>query len=443
MTTTTITPLGSFRNEKPYPFCPGCGHGPILDRLDEAFASLGIDPAKVVLVSDIGCAGLSDQYFATSAFHGLHGRSITYATGIKLANPDLTVVVVMGDGGTGIGGAHLLGAARRNIGITVIVMNNLNFGMTGGQHSTTTPESAITSTTPGGNLEHPLDICATVGVNGAGYAYRGTSFDDDLADRIAAAIAHPGFALLDIWELCTAHFVRANRFSRRGIEQTMDDLGFARGILYQRDVAGCTEAYRIAHAAELGDSLSVAPQDIATEFCNQLAAPQTLLLAGSAGAKVRSAARIVAEAAIRSGLWVTQKDDYPVTVKTGHSLSQLTLSPQAEPLGPVVVPNVLVLLSHDGLRKVRGLLDEMGPADIVVAPPALADLTTAARVHIVDPATSPTRIASSAQALALAAAAIDTLGWFDIAALRSAASSGAFGESNARAVDAGLALAVS
>ena len=70
MTTTTITPLGSFRNEKPYPFCPGCGHGPILDRLDEALASLGIDPAKVVLVSDIGCAGLSDQYFATSAFTG-------------------------------------------------------------------------------------------------------------------------------------------------------------------------------------------------------------------------------------------------------------------------------------------------------------------------------------------------------------------------------------
>ena len=113
MTTTTITPLASYRNELPYPFCPGCGHSPILDALNEALVRRGTDPANVVIVSDIGCSGLSDQYFVTSAFHGLHGRSITYATGIKLARPDLDVVVVMGDGGTGIGGAHLLNAARR------------------------------------------------------------------------------------------------------------------------------------------------------------------------------------------------------------------------------------------------------------------------------------------------------------------------------------------
>ena len=82
-----------FRNERAYPFCPGCGHGLILDALDAALSDLGLDPRRVVLVTDIGCSGLSDQYFTTSAFHGLHGRSITYATGIKLANPDLTVIV--------------------------------------------------------------------------------------------------------------------------------------------------------------------------------------------------------------------------------------------------------------------------------------------------------------------------------------------------------------
>ena len=173
MTGVTINPPGSYRNERAYPFCPGCGHGPILDALDRALVKRGVDPAEIVIVSDIGCSGLSDQYFKTSAFHGLHGRSITYATGIKLANPDLEVVVVMGDGGTGIGGAHLINAARRNVGITVIVMNNLNFGMTGGQHSTTTPAGAITTTTPLGNLESPLDICGTAGVNGAAMAYRG------------------------------------------------------------------------------------------------------------------------------------------------------------------------------------------------------------------------------------------------------------------------------
>ena len=185
---TTITPLATFRNDRPYPFCPGCGHGPVLDRLNEALVELQTRPEDVVIVSDIGCSGLSDQYFTTSAFHGLHGRSVTYATGIKLANPGLTVIVIMGDGGTGIGGTHLISAARRNIGITVLVMNNMNFGMTGGQHSTTTIEGAVTSTTPGGNLEHPLDVCATVGVNGAAYVYRGTSFDDELASRFADAI---------------------------------------------------------------------------------------------------------------------------------------------------------------------------------------------------------------------------------------------------------------
>ncbi|HSG79272.1 MAG TPA: thiamine pyrophosphate-dependent enzyme, partial [Acidimicrobiia bacterium] len=147
--TITVTPLETYRNETPYPFCPGCGHGTILDALDEALRRLGRPPEEVVIVSDIGCAGLSDQYFGTSAFHGLHGRSVTYATGIKLARPDLEVVVIMGDGGTGIGGTHLVNAARRNVGITVLVFNNMNFGMTGGQHSTTTPEGSITSTTPG------------------------------------------------------------------------------------------------------------------------------------------------------------------------------------------------------------------------------------------------------------------------------------------------------
>ena len=252
---------------------------------------------------------------------------------------------------------------------------------------------------------------------------------------------HPGFALLDIWELCTAHFVRANRFSRRGIEQTMDDLGLS-WILYQRDVAGYTEAYRIAHAAELGDSLSVAPQCIATEFSNQLAAPQTLLLAGSAGAKVRSAARIVAEAAIRSGLWVTQKDDVPVTVKTGHSLSQLTLSPQAEPLGPVVVPNVLVLLSTMGCAKC-GTARRDGPGG------HRRRASCACRTHHggQGPHRRSGHVADSDRLERPSAGACGRghrhagVVRYRRTALRRFV--WAFGESNARAVDAGLALAVS
>jgi len=239
-----ILPKPTLRTEDDYPFCPGCGHGPVLDALNDALVKLGLAPHEVVIVSDIGCSGLSDQYFTTSAFHGLHGRSITYATGIKLQRPDLEVVVIMGDGGTGIGGAHLLSAARRNIGITVLVLNNFNFGMTGGQHSTTTPEDFITPTTPSGNLEHPLDLCATVGVNGAAYAYRGTSFDDDLVDRIVEGIEVDGFSMMDVWDLCTAYFVRNNKFSRRQIDQTMEALGLESGVLYRNERQEFSAAYR-------------------------------------------------------------------------------------------------------------------------------------------------------------------------------------------------------
>src|ERR1035437_7513715 len=109
------------------PFCPGCGHERLLKELDRALTLLQLDPRKIVIVTDIGCIGLADQYFKTNAFHGLHGRSLTYATGLKLARPELTVITLIGDGGCGIGGAHLLSAARRNVDVTLIVANNFNY----------------------------------------------------------------------------------------------------------------------------------------------------------------------------------------------------------------------------------------------------------------------------------------------------------------------------
>ncbi len=118
------SPSATYRNEKRYPFCPGCGHGSILDSLNKALVRMNIDPRKLVIVSDIGCSGLSDQYFDTNAFHGLHGRSITYASGIKMAQPELEVIVIMGDGGTGIGGLPALPGRRghrRALAFTVSV----------------------------------------------------------------------------------------------------------------------------------------------------------------------------------------------------------------------------------------------------------------------------------------------------------------------------------
>lgn len=412
--------LTSYRNEIPYPFCPGCGHHAILDHLDAALVALKCDPREVVLVSDIGCSGLSDQYFATSAFHGLHGRSITYATGVKLARPDLKVIVVMGDGGTGIGGAHLLNAARRNIGLTVLVFNNFNFGMTGGQHSTTTPAGAITSTTPGGNLERPLDLCATVAANGAGYVWRGTNFDRDLPERIAEAVRSECFALLDIWELCTAYYQPSNHASKKTLATTLDELGMKAGLLHRAEYPEYAAAYRQSTAALRGQPLP-SPRPIEARFTSTLDRPHSVVIAGSAGGKVRSAARLVGEAALLSGLWAAQRDDYPITVKTGHSIAELVLSPRAIDYTAIARPDVLIVLSKDGAAKVGKPLAAMQPDDRVFVVPDVGELKTKAQVTVIDPAQAPIRLGAGRVALYCVAMVLKQTGLISIEALEAAA----------------------
>ena len=119
--------------DRPPVFCPGCSHDRSVHTLDRTLKEMGFKGSDVVIVSDIGCSGLFDTFFKTHAFHGLHGRALTYAAGIKLAQPHLKVIVTMGDGGLGIGGAHFLAACRRNLDLSLLVLNNFNFGMTGGQ----------------------------------------------------------------------------------------------------------------------------------------------------------------------------------------------------------------------------------------------------------------------------------------------------------------------
>ncbi len=432
-----LLPQPTLRTKSDYPFCPGCGHGPVLDALNDALVKLELQPQEIVIVSDIGCSGLSDQYFTTSAFHGLHGRSITYATGIKLMRPDLTVVVIMGDGGTGIGGAHLLSAARRNIGITVLVLNNFNFGMTGGQHSTTTPEGFLTPTTPAGNLEHPLDICATVGVNGAAYSYRGTSFDDDLSDRIAEGITTAGFSILDVWDLCTAYFVRNNKFSRRQIDTTMEALGLESGVLYRNARPEFAVAYR--KLAE-GQHEGLRVKKVEAVDSVQLDRRRHFVLAGSAGGRVRSAARLVSLAAMRAGWWSAQRDDYPITVKSGHSVSEVIVAPEEIHYSGVDKPDVLVVVSEDGVGKSGPYLENMDEDGIVFVAAGLDIPKTAATVVTVDVANADIRIPKASMALAVAAKAIHDTGLVPFDSFKKVAGEGSFGDKNMELVTAGTAL---
>jgi len=437
-TPVTVTPLATYRNETPYPFCPGCGHGPILDRLDAALRELALDPAQVVLVSDIGCSGLSDQYFDTQAFHGLHGRSLTYASGIKLARPELTVIVLMGDGGTGIGGAHLLAAARRNLDLTVLVFDNFNYGMTGGQHSGTTPAGAVTSTTPEGNLEGPLDLCATVVAAGAAFAYRGTSFDTDLGARIAEAIRHPGFSLLDVWEPCTAYFAPRNRLSKKATFDLAERLGFGLGRSAQREVLEYGVALRAASKAHAGAG-ALRADGVTPRFEATLERPFRLVVAGAAGGRVGTAARLVSRAALLSGLWAAQRADYPVTVRTGFSLAELVLAPAPIEDATVTRADALVVTSPEGARMAGRYLATMGGGDRLFVLPGLSAPGAPIEAEVVDPASGAPRLPRDLLATAASAAAVARVGILPDEALGAAAEGEA--EPVAAAVAAGLACA--
>jgi pyruvate/2-oxoacid:ferredoxin oxidoreductase beta subunit len=348
------------------PFCAGCSHEQIFKALDAGLDRAGLGPSDVVVVSDIGCQGIADQKIDVDTFHGLHGRSITYASGIKLARPDLKVVVLVGDGGCGIGGAHLINAARRNIGITVLVFNNFNFGMTGGQPSVTTPFGARTTTTPGGNLERPFDLARLANAAGAGFTARITAMDPDLPDVLARAIHHDGFALIDAWGICTAHFMKRNDLKKARLEE-LAHASPGYGITLQDGVSEYATSLR--HEPD-GPKPELSDTAIPIRFRSTLDRRFGLVLAGSAGMKVATAASLVTRAAVSSGLYATQKSVIPVTVTKGFSLAEVILS--SEPIENLQVrePDVLVISSREGLEKSRPLHD--GAKQILIEP-SLAD----------------------------------------------------------------------
>lgn len=341
----------------PYHFCPGCGHGKILDKLNRALVNLQLDPHKVVIITDIGCAGLSDKYFNTNAFHGLHGRSVTYATGIKLANPDLHVIVLIGDGGCGIGGNHLIHAARRNIGVTVVVFNNFNYGMTGGEHSVTTPDGAITTTTGYGHLERPMDICKTVAVNGANFVARTSSYDTTLAEIFSKAIQVDGFSLVDVWELCTAYFAPSNKFNRQSLEETLARLGFQTGILQHQTRAEYSKAYRDVVIGQ-PDGLLKMRKPIEAKYKSSIGAQWQGMIAGKAGMKTITAARLFSIGALLCGLWSSQRNDYPVTIKSGYSISEIIISPDEILYTGLNQPDILLLLFPESIPEIEPMLQD-------------------------------------------------------------------------------------
>ena len=204
-----------FRYGKKFPnvWCPGCGNGIVMGALLRAISSLQLSKDEVVLASGIGCSGRMPTYLDFDTLHTTHGRALTFATGIKLAKPSLTVITIMGDGdATAIGGNHFIHAARRNLNLTAIIINNSIYGMTGGQYSPTTPFGARSSTSVYGHIEHAFSIAELAVTAGASFVGRSTVYHADQMDKlIGKAIAKRGFAVVEVISNCHVQYGRRNR----------------------------------------------------------------------------------------------------------------------------------------------------------------------------------------------------------------------------------------
>lgn len=211
-------PLAKYvrKDRFPHIWCEGCGDGIILNCFLKALSDLNMDVDELVVVSGIGCIGRIAGYINADSFHTTHGRPIALASGVKLANPKLNVVVISGDGDLfAIGGNHFIHAARRNIDMTVMCSNNFNYGMTGGQFGPTTPLDAYTTTTPYGNIEHPFNLVHLAAAAGAVYVARWTALHvQRLTESIKKALQKKGFKFIEVISPCPEIYGRRNKLGK-------------------------------------------------------------------------------------------------------------------------------------------------------------------------------------------------------------------------------------
>ncbi len=203
------------RHNKKFPhvWCPGCSNGIVLGAIIRAIDELKIERDDIAMVSGIGCSSRMPVYVDFNTLHSLHGRAIPFATGIKFFKPHMKVIVVTGDGdSTAIGGNHFIHAARRNIDITVVIVNNNIYGMTGGQYSPCTPHDDVATTMPYGNIDNTFDICKLAIGAGASFVGRTTAYHAIEAQQmIKKAVSHNGFSVVEVVSACPVIYGRLNK----------------------------------------------------------------------------------------------------------------------------------------------------------------------------------------------------------------------------------------
>jgi 2-oxoglutarate/2-oxoacid ferredoxin oxidoreductase subunit beta len=247
----------------PHIWCPGCGIGTVFSSCLTAIKATGIPYNEFAMVSGIGCSGRAAGYIKLDSFHTTHGRAIPFASGIKMAKPDLNVIVFSGDGDLfAIGGNHFIHAARRNMDMTVICVNNLIYGMTGGQVAATTPSKAKTTTTPFGNPDAPFNLPLLAYAAGASYVARWTILHvRDLTNAINEALSKKGFSFIEVLAPCPINYGRRNKqksmdtlklyqektIIRNGADPARADIDFDRGVILgtfiDRERSTCDDLY--------------------------------------------------------------------------------------------------------------------------------------------------------------------------------------------------------
>jgi Pyruvate/2-oxoacid:ferredoxin oxidoreductase gamma subunit len=300
---------------------------------------------------------------------------------LKLARPELNVVVTMGDGGLGIGGAHLLSACRRNLDITLLILNNFNFGMTGGQFSVTTPPEAQVGSGFLNRLERPMDVCEVACSAGATYVTRCSSFRKDLTEEIERAIRFEGFSLIDIWGVCPGRYTRQNRLTPKNIEEALAQLPPVEGVVGNNSRKEYGQHYRELAA---GQKPVPPPTTIEAMFDPPEACRQGVIIMGSAGQRIITAGEILCLAGLSAGLKVTQKNEYDVTVLKGLSVSEVILSPEEIGFTGIERPNVILAISREGVDRRRALFDHLDEDVLVIAALGVEVPSCNARIHPVN-----------------------------------------------------------
>ncbi len=337
-------------NELKMPYCPGCGHTVANKSMSKALVDMGVHPLDVIVVSDIGCTGLVDPLLNCHTVHGLHGRAVALAMGIRmgLEQSDKKIIALQGDGGATIGLQHLLEAARHNLDLTLVVQNNMVYGMTGGQVSGLSstefkepdrPDTAV----PG------FDICTLAHNAGAAFTAR-TFIGGDTAELWKEALSTPGFSLIEIVEMCPA-------YGMRKVQELHEVSDYERVV--SRNRRPVSHPQRMA-----GRSLLDALKPIERTCEAPLDGRLEIIVAGSAGDAIQSAGDLLSTAGVTAGLSATKKGDYPITIGTGFSVAEVILSRQPIHYTGIECPDIMIVISQDGLDKVRS---RIGGHTLVIA----------------------------------------------------------------------------